>query len=179
MGNYFLALVVFFFSACSNFKSTSENDLTTHHQALKDFAGTWAYQAKFWATPKAEPQLFEGVNVMEMIYGGKFLKYQSKSKSGSEGTGYIGYDNLKQKYETFWIDNMSTGMMHGVAQFNYKTRTLEGIGEYSDPSQKSKIQKFHDEWKIISNDQLIYTQFIVTDQHPRFKQIEIQYQRKK
>lgn len=185
---YIFALITILLSACSNFKNSTipdnQIDMSTygktnqHHQVLKDFSGKWIYKASFWSTPNAKPKYFEGINEMEMIYDARFLKYQSKSKSGAEGVGYIGYNNLKQKYETFWIDNMATGMMKGEGQFNIKTRTLVGTGEYSDPSQKSKIQKFNDEWKIVNKDQLIYTQYIKNDQYSSFKQIEIHYQRK-
>ena len=38
-----------------------------------------------------------------------------------EGMGVTGYDNLKGKYDTIWMDNMASGMMHGTGSFDETT----------------------------------------------------------
>ena len=76
------------------------------------------------------------------VLGNRFLHQAYKSDPGAhpfEGIGYFGYNNVTGKYEGFWIDSMSTGMMTEVGDCAGTTWTMTGEGEFPVPG--SRFQK--------------------------------------
>lgn len=118
---------------------------------------------------------------MKLIMGGHFLQSETTGKAGVkrfEGIGYIGYDNLQEGYDVIWIDNMSTGILRATASYDEDTKVLTEVGQFSDPTDPDKNQKYKAEWKFIDKNNMTYTTFIEQDGLP-MKQMEIVYKRKK
>jgi hypothetical protein len=109
----------------------------TPGEAHANFAkdnGAWQEELTFWeggqeskATAKVE---------MNTILGGR---YQTSVHTGDmmgmpfEGHGTVGYDNILKKYQSTWIDNMTTGTMYMEGTFDAKTNTLTMTGKCVDP----------------------------------------------
>ncbi len=105
------------------------------HELIAKTAGTWKVVMKSWMDPASSPMVSEGVEVGEMIFGGRYLKSSFKGETfggAFEGLGLLGYDNLKQKYVGIWLDSMSTGMMDYEGDYDPAARALVCHGDFVD-----------------------------------------------
>ena len=103
------------------------------HEKLKSMLGTWKAVVKTWAAP-GEPTVTEGTSVNTLILGGRYVSQDFKgSMMGQpfQGMGLTGYDNRKQEFTSFWVDNSSTAMMTYAGKLNDKGDELvfKGRGE--------------------------------------------------
>src|SRR5262245_11237121 len=90
------------------------------HKVLAGMAGNWTYTSTWWESASSKPETAKGTSTMKMILGGRWLQHTTHSKAMGmpfEGLGLTGYDNIKGKYETLWLDSMATGLMHGTGTF--------------------------------------------------------------
>lgn len=156
---------------------------TDSHKALEAMSGNWTTTGKMWETPKSKATESKGTSTMEMILGGRFLEQKFKGEMMGqtfEGRGFVGFNNIEKRYETTWIDNMATGMMHGTGTFDAKKKTFADSGKASCPMTAEKERTFRSEWKIVNKDTLSFTMWgpdIATKKE--FKQMEITYKRAK
>jgi hypothetical protein len=151
------------------------------HKTLEGMTGNWSYTAKAWEEAKGKPEEFQGTSSMKMILGGRFLQQDFKGQMMGqpfEGMGLVGYDNLKKKYETVWLDNMATGMMTGTGTYDAGSKTLKDKGVASCPMTASKTRAYRSEWKMADNNNMSFIMWgpdIKTGKE--FKQMEITYKR--
>jgi hypothetical protein len=76
--------------------------------------GTWMAKVKSWMSPGAPPMENDGTSESKMALGGRFLEERVQSSFMGQpfsGIGYTGYDNVKKKYVSTWMDNMGTMIM--------------------------------------------------------------------
>lgn len=105
------------------------------HAILAKKAGTWDHHVKWWMDPNGEPAESRGSSEHKMIMGGRYLVDRNTGDTPFgpfEGMGCTGYDNLKKKYVTTWIDNMGTGIMFSEGTYDPETETLTFTGESPD-----------------------------------------------
>lgn len=155
--------------------------LNENHAYLKNFTGEWAVLTKGWMFPGAEPAVSEGISKGEMLMGGRFLKMHFKgSMFGQpfEGLQIIGYDNLQEKYVTFWIDSTSTAfyMMSGTRDKD--TNVTKDTGEWPDPMTGGTM-KVRDVIELISEDEFKYEMYMAGPEGKEFKTLEYIAKRKK
>ncbi len=101
------------------------------HKQLAGLAGSWTTQTKEWMEPGKPPVESTGSVEMKMLLDGRFLQQEFTGNMMGQpyaGVGISGYDNLRKRYVTTWIDTMGTGifMMEGTASADRKTITLRG-----------------------------------------------------
>lgn len=120
------------------------------HQKLKNLVGKWKAVTKSWMGP-GDPQVSEGEVEYRMVLGGRYLDETYKGTMMGqpfEGHGMTGFDNRKQQYWNFWVDNMSTGgmQMMGTANEVGDEITFTGTGEGPDgnPMQYKTVMKLMD-----------------------------------
>lgn len=137
------------------------------HKVLAEMAGKWSYTSMMWMSADVKPEESKGKSVMKMIFGGRFLHHEIKGKAMGqpwEGLGYTGFDNVKQKYQTVWMDGMSTGIMHGEATFDAATKTLKDAGSFSCPVT-GKDRTYRSEWKITDKNNMLFAMYGVAMDH--------------
>lgn len=151
------------------------------HQLLASQAGKWKYTSKMWESAESKPEESTGTSTMKMILGGRFLYQEVKGKAMGrpfDGIGITGYNNLTEKYESTWMDSMSTGVMHGEGTYDASTKTLKDSGEYTCPASKDKTQKYRSEWRMIDANNSTFTMWgpdMLSGQE--FKMMEMTYRR--
>ena len=101
------------------------------HELLKRKAGRWTVKIELWSGPDVEPFTSSGTAEGELIFGGRYLTETIKGDFRGqpfESKSITGYDNLKEKFVSVWIDNFGTGftMSSGTydaptGQFTYTT----------------------------------------------------------
>lgn len=117
------------------------------HQLLAKLAGDWNVVSKWWMAPDSEPMSSASEQKLEPIFGGRFIKIETRSNMMGQdvhGIGYIGYDKFKAMYTMFWIDNMGTAMFtaYGTADDAGKTITLTGKMDDPMTGEKDKEAKY-------------------------------------
>jgi hypothetical protein len=99
------------------------------HDRMKQMAGTFKADVKHRMAADAPEEASSGTCVNELILGGRYLKSDySGDMMGQpfKGIQLLGYNNGTKRYESVWIDEMSTSMTvsAGEADESGKTITL-------------------------------------------------------
>ena len=105
------------------------------HKVLEAKVGKWNAQVKSWMEPGAQPMTETGTSEIKWIMDGRYIEDTFKGTMMGEpfqGRGLTGYDNIKKKYFSTWIDTMTTGMMHGEGTFDAASKTFTFMGECPD-----------------------------------------------
>ena len=96
------------------------------HEMMKKCEGSWKAVVKSWMGP-GDPMISEGSAQFKMILGDRYLEQRFNGTFQDkpfEGYGLTGYDNMQKTYTMLWIDNSSTGMMHGTGSYDDAKKTL-------------------------------------------------------
>jgi hypothetical protein len=128
--------------------------LNDNHKLLGGMVGTWAYTVKMWMDPKGNPSESTGTAVRKAVMDGRFVsgdysgKFKMPGADGKmmdmnfKGMSLDGYDNVKQKFVSAWVDNMGTGVMLSDGTYDAGTKTFTYTGEYEAmPGMKCKIRE--------------------------------------
>jgi len=105
------------------------------HEVLKKDEGNWKASVKSWMAPGTEPMNFVGTEVNKVGLGGLWTTTDFKTDDGMFiGHGISGWDSMKKKYVSIWVDNssMSLGVMTGTWDKEKKMLSLQG--EQPDPA---------------------------------------------
>jgi hypothetical protein len=128
--------------------------LNDNHKVLASTAGTWSYVVKMWMDPKGKPTESTGTATRKAIMDGRYVsgEYAGKFKMpGADGKmtemNFIGmsmdgYDNVKKKFVSGWVDNMGTGIMTMDGTYDAATKAFTYTGEYEMmPGVKEKVRQ--------------------------------------
>jgi Protein of unknown function (DUF1579) len=152
-----------------------------NHKILNDMAGTWDYKAKFWMDPKGKPEEGTGTSESTLILGGRYLQQDIKGTAMGQpftGRGTMGFDNVREEYQSTWVDDMSTGQMISTGKYNPKTKTLEYTGTAADPFTGNKNQWYRTTVKMTSKNEHFMEMFTKGADGKEFKTMEMKYKRK-
>ncbi len=153
---------------------------TAAHKTLEAMVGKWNYASKFWMTADGKAEETGGTAENTLIYGGRFLKQDIKGTwmgQPFEGTGIVGYDNVRGQYQSIWFDNMMTGIMVMTGQFDAASNTLKESGKNSCPMTGEKDRECRADWKIVDANQNVYSSYTTGPDGKEFKAMEIVYTR--
>src|SRR5580765_870583 len=127
--------------------------LNENHKLLADLAGTWGYTVKMMA-PGETPSTSTGSVTRKPIMNGRFFVADfsgSMKMPGADGkmkdfafkgSSIEGYDNVKQKFVSSWVDNMGTGIMNSEGSYDPATKTFTYNGEMEPvPGMKTAVRE--------------------------------------
>jgi hypothetical protein len=164
--------------------------LNENHKLLASLAGNWNYVIKLWMNPdpSAPPQESKGTATTKPVMGGRYFVMDAKGTikmpgpDGKikdiqfKGMGIDGYDNVKEKFISAWIDNMTTGIELSQGTYDPATKTFTYNSEIEPvPGMKSKVREV---MKIVDNDHHTFEWYEGQGGQER-KTMEISYTRKK
>lgn len=155
---------------------------TEVHKFLATAAGKWTYVSKMWESKDAKPEESKGTATMKMIMGGRYLQQEIKGTAMGqpfEGMGFTGYDNLKKRTNSTWMDNMGTAIMSGNGEVNVEKKTITESGEFTCPMEKDGSAEYRSEWMITDKSNMTFTMFNKMDGKEEFKMMEMTYKRTK
>ena len=87
------------------------------HHRLAPLVGTFVARTTFWMAPGAPGDSHDGVSEHDWVLGGRFVQQRYRGTAMGmpfEGIGYTGFDNVRGKYASTWMDTMGTGIMNSV-----------------------------------------------------------------
>jgi hypothetical protein len=164
--------------------------LNENHKLLSSLDGNWTYTIKMWMNPdpNAKPQESKGTATRKAVMGGRYVmmdvsgKMQMPDENGKmkdlvfKGMGLEGYDNVKKKFVSSWIDNMGTGIQFADGTYDSATKTLTYTSEMEPmPGMKTPVREVI---KIADNNHMTL-EWYETQGGQEKKTMEISYTRAK
>ncbi len=161
-----------------------------NHKMLADLSGTWSYTVKMWMNPdpQAPPMTSTGTATRKAIMGGRYFQMDvtghmkmpgadGKMKEMEfKGMSIEGYDNVKQKFVSSWIDNMDTMIMMSEGSYDPASKSFTYNSEMEPmPGMKTKVREVV---KIVDKDHHIF-EWYENRGGQEAKTMEITYTRKK
>lgn len=149
------------------------------HKLFATLAGSWTTTTKEWMEPGKPPTESTGTAELKMLLDGRFLYQEFVSQMMGQpfsGIGIDGYDNLRKKYVTTWMDTMGTGFftMEGTASTDGKTITLKG--QHDEPGGGHMTHRAV--WKIVDSNTQTFDMYGTHQGGKEMKMLEIAYTRK-
>lgn len=129
-----LSLVMIAFSATSLLGQVP--DAPPEMKVYKQDVGTWDCSVKFYYDPSAEPVESKATEVNRMV-GEMWAVSEFKGEimgAPFHGAAQMGYDPVKKKYVSQWIDSMSPFAIQMEGTYDEKTKTLTSFGKMKDPA---------------------------------------------
>lgn len=149
------------------------------HEMLANRVGEWNAEVTMWMDPNQPPTTSEAKTVTESILGGRYFKStHTGDMMGMPFEGYeiSGYDNVKKKFFSIWIDNMGTGFMTSEGTYDDATKSLTLTGQMTEPMGTEMNVK--EVIKSVDNDNSTFEMFVDMGGQ-EVKTMEIKYSRVK
>jgi hypothetical protein len=140
--------------------------------------GNWDADVKCWMTPDGAPTRSKGTAQSKWILNGRYVQEEFTGEFMGKpfhGVSLMGYDNMKQKYTSVWVDDVSTIMYVSEGTGNAKVITLEGKMDCPMTGQKDMMMR--QVFRILSPNQHIFEMHDVS-KGENSKTMEITYTRK-
>ena len=162
--------------AWAEFATPNEN-----HKRLGDFVGSWNIHMKFWPRPTAAPQESDGAAEIHWILGNRYIEQRQNCPMMGQpmsGIGYTGFDNIKRKYVTVWLDNIGTSILKTWGTFDSTKQSIKTQGTIDDPLTHKPL-RYEDTATMINPDRFIYTAWTSTPDSAKMSRVmEIVYTRR-
>ena len=106
------------------------------HKLLAKLEGSWTTRTRGWMEPDKPPTESIGTCEQRLILDGHYLRQEYAGDMMGvpfSGINFLGYNNHTQKYESVWIDSMSTAIYYFVGTASADGRTITQECSYDDP----------------------------------------------
>lgn len=129
------------------------------HHALEPLVGDWNAEVKTWMTPNAEPAISTGTAKSTWAPKGRFVQQEFSGKFMGQpfhGISFTGYDNVREKYRSVWIDDMSTTMVVSEADADGGGRVITLGGSYACAMTGEKDKTTTQIYRILGPDKHVF-----------------------
>jgi len=117
------------------------------HKALEPFVGEWTAEVKAWMAPGQPPSLSKGTAKSTWILDGRYVQEEFTGDFMGQpfrGMSLTGYDNIRGKYRSVWVDNMSTTIVTSEGDLDAAGKVLTFNGDYAcamtgDKNKQAKL----------------------------------------
>jgi len=112
------------------------------HKALAKLEGSWTTRSLGWMEPGKPPVESFGTCEQKLILDGHYLQQVYTGDMMGKpfsGISILGYDNVTKKYQSIWIDSMSTGVYFFEGTAGKDGRTITQKSRYVDPVKGPSI----------------------------------------
>jgi len=151
-----------------------------NHKILATLAGTWTAKCKFWmGGPEAPATESTGTSTNTSVLGGRFIRMDFKGQfmeSPFEGLGYLGFDNVDQKFVGSWMDTMTTSMATTSGKYDAVKKSITMTGQFKDPATGQMVNN-REVHTIVDNNTLKFEMFHAGADGKEVKVGEINYTR--
>jgi len=117
------------------------------HEFLLEGVGEWKGRQLMWMTPDSEPIRSECRMRISSFMDGRYIRADMEGNTPGmgpfRGFAIYGYDNAAEQFVSTWVDNHSTGIMHGVGERSADGKTLTFTHTYHCPvlDQPTKLRE--------------------------------------
>ncbi len=124
-----------------------------NHAWLDFMTGSWQTEVKFWQGP-GEPQTSTGTAECHWILDKHYIRLEYSGEAEGQpfhGESTVGYDNVTKRYESLWIDGMSTNQSftNGTREGDVVTLTGTVPTPWGPTPERDVLTKLSpDEWTV-------------------------------
>jgi Protein of unknown function (DUF1579) len=129
------------------------------HKALEPFTGEWNAEVKAWMAPGEAPSVSKGTAKATWILDGRYVQEEFTGDFMGQpfrGMSLTGYDNVRGKYRSVWVDNMSTTMVTSEGDLDAAGKVLTFNGEYACAMTGDKHKKSTLISRIVNKDKHVF-----------------------
>jgi hypothetical protein len=150
------------------------------HEQFKDAVGAWKAVMKQWMAPGSPPMVSEGAAEFRLLLDGRYVQQTYTCEAQQfEGIGIEGYDRIKKKYVSIWMDNMSTGIMAMEGTADSSGKVITYFGKVDDPMTGERDKVVRSVARTIGDDKVVFEMYDRRPDVGEFKAMEITYTREK
>ena len=152
----------------------------TAHQALEPLIGEWNVEVKTWMAPDAPPNVSRGTAKSIWTLKGRFVQQEFSGELMGQpfhGINFTGYDNVREKYRSVWIDDMSTTMVVSEGEADEEGKVITLGGSYACAMTGEKEKATTQVLRILSRDKHVF-EMHDPSRGENSKVMEITYSRK-
>lgn len=98
------------------------------HERLKQRVGNWTVRIETWSGPEAASMVSQATAEAELMMGGRYLATTIEGSFQDQefhGKSILGYDKLKEKFVSIWIDNFGTGFVISTGTYDESSQVFE------------------------------------------------------
>jgi hypothetical protein len=147
---------------------------------LEPFIGEWNIDSEWWAAPGAPVQESEATSTVEWIFDGRYTMERVEGEMEGmpfRGMGIVGYDNYAQKYNSLWIDNMSTMFFLETGTANEEGNEFVLEGTYDDYITGEKAKPSRTVVKIVNENVRTSEMYTTTPDGEEYMTMKLTYTR--
>jgi hypothetical protein len=129
------------------------------HKKLEPFIGEWKAEVKAWMAPGQPPAESKGTAKATWILDGRYVQEEFTGDFMGQpfrGMSLTGYDNVRGKYRTVWVDNMSTSIVTGEGDLDAAGKVLTFNGDYACAMTGDKNKQVKLVSRIVSKDKYVF-----------------------
>ncbi len=149
------------------------------HRLLAKLEGSWTTRNRSWTGPDEPPRESLGACEQKLVLDGRYLKQTyTGDMMGAPFTGisFMGYNNHTKKYESTWIDSMSTGIFKFEGTVGRDGRTITQECRFDDPVRGPAV--WRTVTKIKDDNTIEFEMFLTPRGKKEEKMMEMVYSRK-
>jgi hypothetical protein len=150
------------------------------HQALEPLVGDWNAEVKMWMAPDAPPTITKGTAKSTWALKGRFVQQEFSGEFMGKpfrGISFTGYDNVRQKYRSVWLDDMSTTIVTSEGDADSGGKVITFGGNYACAMTGEKNKETKQIYRILSRDKHVF-EMHNPSRGENSKEMEITYTRK-
>jgi hypothetical protein len=129
------------------------------HHALDPLVGEWTAEVKTWMTPDAPPSVSAGTAKAAWTLKGRFVQQEFSGEFMGQpfhGISFTGFDNVRQKYRSVWMDDMSTTMIVSEDDADRDDKVISLGGNYACAMTGEKDKATTLVYRILSRDKHVF-----------------------
>ena len=146
------------------------------HKALEAFVGNWKAEVKCWCEPGAAPNVSQATAKASWTLNGHFLEQEFHGEMMGKpftGRSLMGYDNIKQTFNTVWVSDMQTSILTSEGKGENGNKVITLAGKSNCPATGRKDIPIKTVFRVLSPDKYVFEMF-----NDSAKTMEITYTRK-
>lgn len=152
------------------------------HAKLAQMVGTWDTETKMWMAPGAPPTVSHGTAEFRLILDGRYLEQTFRGEvfgQPFEGRAVEGYDRIKKKYVSTWIDSMSTGFFISEGTTDATGKVCTYYGKSHDPLTGELDKMMRSVAREVDANTAVFEMYETRAGVGEIKSMEITYKRKR
>lgn len=112
------------------------------HKLLAKLEGSWLTKSRGWMEPDKPPVESVGTCEQKLILNGRYLRQEYVGDMMGEtfhGINILGFNNHTKKYESIWIDSMSTAIYFFEGTASADGKVITQLCTYDDPARGPSV----------------------------------------
>jgi len=129
------------------------------HALLEPLVGDWNAEVKMWMGPGEPPTTSKATARCTWTLNKRFVQQEFNGEFMGKpfrGLSLTGYDNVRQKYNTVWVDDMSTTMAISEGDPDAAGKVITFTGTYACPVTGEKHKTSRQVYRILGRDQHVF-----------------------